>query len=269
MSIGGAGGRTVDRVFVTKQGKPKLARCAVLFIDLLGVRQMNRSRRVAAHLVALESAVTGMYRDFLQPDSPWPAAFFSDTLVLAAPVVRNNEEAAIGGLVIQAAWLQLNLMTAGFFARGGLSLGRVYIRDGLVFGPALVEAYELESRMAVNPRVVLGPSVVASQRADLSFWADPRFSPQASLLLCDDDGHTFINYLGLLFDEPDDPVLGLEQHRDAVVERLREHRGDKRRWEKYRWAAEYHNAVARRAMPKAPQLRIDGAETTWRFSSFA
>jgi hypothetical protein len=65
-----------------RDGTPKLERCAVLFIDLLGVRAMNRGprRRVQQHLVELDRAVTGMYRDYLKPESPWPAAFFSDTL---------------------------------------------------------------------------------------------------------------------------------------------------------------------------------------------
>lgn len=98
-----------------------------------------------------------MYRDFLTEDSPWPAALFSDTLVLAAPVLRkDDEEAAIGGLVVQAAWLQLNLIAEGFFARGGLSFGRFHIRDGLVFGPALVEAYDLESKTAIHRGSCLG-----------------------------------------------------------------------------------------------------------------
>lgn len=228
------------------------------------------SRRVTTHLRALEAAVTRNYRDFLSPDSPWPAAFFSDTLVLAAPVKEHGgEEAAIGGLVIQAAWLQLNLVSSGFFVRGGLSLGRMHLRDGLVFGPALVEAYELESRRAVYPRIVLSSDVDASQRSDLSFYANPSDAPQAALLLCDGDGHTFINYLGLLFENVDDPVQGLAEHREIVAARLEEHRGDKRRWEKYRWVAEYHNDVVGRMRPDASELLVDAEAMTWRFSTFS
>jgi hypothetical protein len=57
----------------------------VLFVDLLGVSAMNRGpkQEVRANLIALERAVSAMYRDYLEPDSPWPAALFSDTLVLA------------------------------------------------------------------------------------------------------------------------------------------------------------------------------------------
>ena len=263
-------GRAVDRVFVTRRGTPKLVRCAVLFIDLLGVREMNRSRRAPSHLVALERAVSRTYREFLRPDSEWPAAFFSDTLVLAAPIVSDtDEESAIGGLVAQAARLQLQLVAAGFFVRGGLSLGRFHIRDGLIFGPALVEAHQLESRVAIHPRIVLSPGVEVSQRAGLGLYAKPQYAPQSLMLLHDDDGHTFINYLGLLFDGPDDPTPGLERHRDAVIGRLAEHCTDKHRWEKYRWLAEYHNAVVGQGLPDTPELLVDGPDMTWQFTSFA
>ncbi|HMJ35352.1 MAG TPA: hypothetical protein VK501_15685 [Baekduia sp.] len=262
--------RFVDRVFVTRRGTPKLVPCAVLFVDLLGVREMNRSPKARDHLIALERAVTGMYRDYLRPESPWPASFFSDTLVLASPVMPySDEESSIGGLVLQAAWLQLNLIAEGFFVRGGLSLGKFHIRDGLIFGPALADAAELEHDVAVHPRIVLSRETEASQRRDLRFYGQPEQSPQNAMLLCDSDGWTFINYLGLLFDEPDDPRPALEAHRDQVTSRLVEHRGNKRVWEKYRWVAEYHNEVVRQRLPSEPALLVGAAAMTWQFGAFA
>jgi hypothetical protein len=261
--------RFVYEGFVDAAGHPRLAPCAVLFIDLLGVRAMNASPQVGQHLRDLDRAVGGMYRNFLAADSPWPAAFFSDTLVLTSPVLpAGEEESAIGSLIVQAAWLQLNLIQAGFFARGGLSLGDFHIRDGLLFGPALVEAAEIEHAKAVHPRVVLSPSAVASQERDLAFYSDAAQSPQNSLLLRDGDGQVFINYLALLLDEPTDPAPAFEMHRDAVVERLRRHQVDKRIWEKYRWAAEYHNAVCAARLPNRPELLVPHTVATWQFAPF-
>ena len=262
-------GRSIGDAFVGERGEPRLAMCAVLFIDLLGVREMNASPDVDDHLVRLERAVTGMYRNFLRADSPWPAAFFSDTLVLASPVDDEDaEESAIGGLVIQAAWLQLNLIAQGFFARGALSLGAFHIREGLLFGPALVEAYELESQVAVHPRVVLGQTAVASQREALHFYASAAESPQNALLLRDRDDQVFINYLGLLFDEPEDPRPALALHRDAIRAALAQHRGDKRRWEKYRWVGEYHNHVVSERLQE-PEFLVEPGDLTWGFEPFA
>lgn len=230
---------------------------------------MNRSRRVVSHLRALEKAVTRDFRDFLDPESPWPAAFFSDTLVLASPVLgAGDEEDAIGGLVVQAAYLQLNLIARGFFMRGGLSFGRFYIRDGLLFGPALLEAADLEHDVAVHPRIVLSDDAVAAEVAFLRYYASPAASPQQMLLMRDEDGKVFVNYLSMLLDEID-PRTDLAWHRDVVIERLSAHRGDRRRWEKYRWVGEYHNAFAKNFFSGTQSLRIPQRHLNSTFAPFA
>lgn len=43
----------------------------------------------------------------------------------------------------------------GFFIRGGLSVGTLFVDDNCVYGEALIDAYELESKVAVNPIVIL------------------------------------------------------------------------------------------------------------------
>ncbi len=242
----------------------------MLFIDLLGVREMNRGRSAGRHLAAIERAVVkGAYRDFLALESPWLSAFFSDTLVLASPVQRaDGEESSIDDLLTQAAWLQLNLIAEGFFVRGALTLGKFHLREGLIFGPALIEAHDLERDVAVHPRIVLGSDAERSQREDLRSHAQPGESPQNLLLLRDADGWTFIDYLGLLFDDPGDPRPVLEMHREIVTVRLREYRNRRRLWEKYRWVAEYHNAVVARQLPGESQLLVDTENITSQFKSF-
>jgi hypothetical protein len=262
--------RFIDPLFVDQAGDPQLVECAVLFVDLLGVGAMNSGPNVRANLIRIERAVTRMYRNFVDPESPWPAALFSDTLVLAAPTSdASDPEDAIGGLTVQSGWLQLNLAAEGLFMRGALTFGEFYIRDGVIFGPALVEAAQLEREHAVNPRVVLGKSAVAAQEDALASYRDPAESPQQALLLRDGDGYVFVNYLGLLFDEPADPEPPLAIHRDAIATQLAAYAADKRIWEKYRWAAEYHNAVCAKTMPAADHLLVPPAATTWTFQSFA
>ncbi len=251
--------RSSANPFLTGSGRPLLVRCAVLFVDLLGVREMNMSQRAAGHLVALHNAVGVMHRDFFGESSRYRSAFFSDTLVLAAPIVRETDDATeVRALVRHARWLQNDLVAEGFFVRGGLSLGSLHFSDQVVFGPALVEAYDLESRAAVHPRIVLSLAAAESQRGKAG----------SSMLLCDDDGQTFVDYLGAVVDEPDGRPSLLRGHRDTVVDRLHGTRRHKRRWEKYRWLAEYHNAVIRRRLPRARELLIEPAAMTWQFSAF-
>ena len=246
--------------FLTRSGRPLFVRCAVLFIDLIGVREMNMSPYAAGNLIALHNAVSIMHRDFFGEASHYRSAFFSDTLVLAAPVDRDTDDTTeVGDLMWQALWLQTNLLAEGFFVRGGLSLGSLHVSDHVLFGPALVEAYDLESRAAVHPRIVLSRAAAETQRG----------AAGGSMLLRDDDGQTFIDYLGAVVEEPDDPTAMLRFHRDTVVDRLHHSRASKRRWAKYRWLAEYHNAVVRRRIPRAGELLVATPAMTWQFTSFA
>jgi hypothetical protein len=258
--------------FVGDDGEPQLVPCALLFVDLLGVSAMTEGEEAQRNLVELDRVIRGTYRDFLEPGSPWPAAMFSDTLVLASPLVGGDlgaAEAATGGLIVQAAWLQLNLAMRGYFLRGALSLGLAHLHDGILFGPALVEAYQVEQRRAVHPRIVLGGRAAAAQRGALKFYREPADSPQNLMLAIDQDDDLFIDYLALLVDEPDELAPAFENHARVVTGKLEEYRQDSRRWEKYRWVAEYHNAACARHVPDESDLLIDVQASDRRFRRLA
>jgi hypothetical protein len=154
--------------------------------------------------------------------------------------------------------------------RGGISVGDFHIRERLIFGPALVAAYDLE-QAANNPRIVLDEPARDAKR---TFRAAAR-GPHTSVapLIEDGDGRVFVDYLGLQLDEPD-AEASLRVHRDVVSEKLNETRNAKSIWEKYRWVAEYHNATLRLAPDSFKQgvdlglLRVNQAEQTWGFRRF-
>jgi hypothetical protein len=252
--------RSTDPLFVRADGQPRLVRCAVLFLDILGMREITRApaEEVERRLRDLDRAVTDMSRDYLEPTSPFPAAFFSDAFVVAAPIEDEAEEQeTVQELLFQTALLQLNFLAAGFYVRGGVSIAPFHIRNRLIFGPALVEAYELESAVAIYPRVVLSDEVAAlAERPN-------------SLLVSDREGRTFVNYLDLVFDDPDGGSRVVEAHRDMVVARLRRHDDRKGVWEKYRWVAEYHNDFVARELEGAEDALVPAESMAWRFAPFA
>lgn len=215
-------------------------------------------------LVELKDALQHPLGDLLAPSSPWAGSFFSDTLVLADPI-RDTllPHEAMGGLAIQAAALQINLAIAGFFLRGAMTIGRVHLHDGLLYGPALVEAYELEQARAVNPRIVLSDEAVNCMRDAMD---DGGLSEEPPFLMREQDGTVFIDYLDVISDDVEDPAAGLQMHKSRVEAELSKHRGDARRWEKYRWVAEYHNAYVETEHPQAASLLIDRAGSMRRYS---
>lgn len=54
------------------------------------------------------------------------------------------------------------LSSANFFVRGGVSIGKMFHKSNMFFGPAFLESYELESEIAIYPRVILSNDVANS-----------------------------------------------------------------------------------------------------------
>jgi hypothetical protein len=88
---------------------------------------------------------------------------WSDSVVLYIPLAPDkNDFPAEGALYMLqvAAFLQLVMLSDAMPVRGGIDLGTGIEVDGQLFGPALVKPYELESKTAEYPRVVIGDSLV-------------------------------------------------------------------------------------------------------------
>lgn len=79
---------------------------------------------------------------------------FSDSLVLSA---EAQDEASVSGLIELAAkvnyrlWREHNILT-----RGGITIGKLIHREGgVLIGPAMIRAYEIESTLSVYPRILI------------------------------------------------------------------------------------------------------------------
>ncbi|MEZ5325174.1 MAG: hypothetical protein R3F19_08930 [Verrucomicrobiales bacterium] len=175
----------------------------------------------------------------------WEIRTFTDNVFLSFPLSSNDGEVELGFLVEDVARFQLHLANRGYFTRGGLSLGRNFIDESMIFGPALVEAYQLESRMARDPRIVLGPTVAELVQQQIGYYDPPHSAPQNSEFLRDADGQIFINYLeAAIVDTDNGPQLNMEMmeaHRERIEAGLRSNVATPQVWSKYRWLASYHN----------------------------
>jgi hypothetical protein len=82
----------------------------------------------------------------------------------------------------------------GFFIRGGLAIGQLFIDKNSVYGVALLEAHHLESKVAINPIVVLCDKTMKLIDKHLNFYAGET-APQFRDVLKGPDGRYFLNYL--------------------------------------------------------------------------
>jgi hypothetical protein len=144
-------------------------------------------------------------------------------------------------------------------------VGDAYIDEHVVYGPALIEAYEAEQQFARDPRIILTASATETFRKRLLTYPEFRRSRWYHQVLTDADGQIFLNYLeGAVEFEHD---IGyphtefLERHRDILIERLKLFTSAPRVWAKYYWSARYHNFFC--------SERVDFEEHTVNLSALA
>lgn len=102
------------------------------------------------------NVITPKHQDFdKKVRSKWPILIthFSDCIVMSAPVSINGS----CNLLIRAInELMYSFFDRGILLRGGISIGKlIHENSGVLFGPGLIEAYQLESKEAKYPRIVV------------------------------------------------------------------------------------------------------------------
>ena len=142
------------------------------FLDILGYKEHSeqffanrlnlygRFKRALAHAHAVNAqSQTFVKNDLLK------VRFFSDSIVLSHPVHEQVEDAAYN-ILQMCKNLSTFLSFEGLFLRGGISKGRHYeqqdqeLNASFLCSEALQEAYDLESKHAVYPRILIHEKVV-------------------------------------------------------------------------------------------------------------
>lgn len=144
------------------------------------------------------------------------------------------------------------LLSQGILTRGALTVGDICIKKGIIFGPALNRAYELESILAKHPRIVIDPELVRfcreRYRVDDAWFhrgstGYPWYKMFSHLLRTDSDDVTFIDYLAheKLGTLDSDGIRRLEEHKELILNGLRRFSSDPRKGAKWEWVRQYHD----------------------------
>jgi hypothetical protein len=263
-----------ESVYQIRNGKPEMQESFLVFIDILGYQSLVRSaksRTDQQHLLsrlhkALSRHVPVLSHQDDGDNSPWYASrVFTDNIVLARPLFHftgGEGESELGHMMLDAALYQLNLALEGFFVRGGIAVGPAYVDDHVVFGPALIEAHDLERERAVFPRIILSAGARGYIGRHVNYYAGgAQSAPQNDELLVDSDGEWFINYVDSARGTKDPEYLYehedvLRFHRDRVVESIVGYRENRHVLEKYLWVGRYHNYVSHYLFPDNVELLI-------------
>lgn len=141
---------------------------------------------------------------------------FSDHIVISYPLKRiatslgsDDSQAALHvllGFSEMVESIAAAALSIGFLIRGGATIGNLYHSGGIVFGEAMVEAYHLESRTAIYPRVVLSQKVCSL--ADWLKWGKMNLRRGS-------DGLYYFNYYRNLVFRSSPPGDGATERRKA------------------------------------------------------
>ncbi|MFD4820139.1 hypothetical protein [Peribacillus butanolivorans] len=139
---------------------------------------------------------------------------FSDSLVISRPFLEAND---LWQIIMNLDLVQKTLASdVGIMIRGGLTAGKLYHKGSISFGPAFVDAYYLESKVAKNPRIIIDPKLLEPNG---DYINDARLDMlKKSNLKEDVDGYYFINFLGGYFAEPVGPEAAKKLREYAVLE---------------------------------------------------
>lgn len=254
--------------FANDTGRPLTQTSVVAYFDLLGyaneMRAAHERGKSDAFLNQIVSTTKYWYesmRDTFSEESGhqrgWELKTFSDNVVVGHPI-RHGGEWELGQVMSNLATLQLAFVLEGnLFLRGSIAVGELYMDDDIVYGVGLLDAVDDEHAADV-PRVVLHDSAVKYVREQIRHYASIRRAPHSRVLLRDEDGRLFINYLsGVWEDGSEEPIYdALKNHRDIVADRLVTYRRTPKLWSKYSWVARYHNYFCE-ALPGGARYALD------------
>lgn len=240
----------------------------VAFLDILGWgKAINRSiadPKVTQQLgITLQGLLTHV--DFIEKmrdmNRPQPTegdpqiTHFSDNVVLSV----TADQSGLSMFEFHLRAIVIGIMHSGYLVRGGVAAGKLIHRNNLVYGPALLRAYELEQK-AKMPRILLddplaigmgeGMPVIdkeGSTIGNVSSWMTDKM-----------DGEKFFNFLVSMPVFPgNNPFKGWLQYiREMLEKRLKDYAACPKIHQKYVWVAERFNEV----LVEYPDLGLDELE---------
>ena len=188
----------------TEDRPAKYHKSLLTYFDILGFREMVGSAtdpEYVANRLRVFSRLSQPERGEMEK---WQHTFshFSDLAVRNVPIKAREELGVEQGLLywelLDLAYIQSHLAEDGILIRGATTVGDIYVDDRLIFGPALIRAYELESGVASYPRIILD-SRVFDQLTDSPELRMPGVADQmkslCTVLARDNDGIWFVDYL--------------------------------------------------------------------------
>ncbi len=225
----------------------------VAFLDILGFKNLvGQSTKNQDILNIINKALNYTYE--IQHDNYHgilsQVEFGKQVTTFSDSIVISYSTSTPGGgfhILMDLIYICNDLLYNGILVRGGVTVGQLIHDEQKCFGPAMIEAYYMESKKAVYPRILINKSVLDF---DLENPGPANTVEQETEYLLSlikavpDDGNLFIldylkqkNELGDLFPYTE----FIFNTRDFIIENLSKFKDNERLYEKYEWLKCYYN----------------------------
>ena len=120
---------------------------------------------------------------------------FSDNIFIAEkiedPKTPNSIFEAYVDVEQFSLMLYMDAMLTGNFMRGKISIGQLYIDDTLVYGQALLDAHDGESKIANYPRIIVDKEIFVRSEKNICDTFNP--PDEEKIVLRDMDGELYLS----------------------------------------------------------------------------
>lgn len=148
--------------------------------------------------------------------------------------------------------IQKQLLDSDIIIRGCITYGDMYVDDNIVYGEALVNAHECESKEVCYPVVVVDQSIM-DYLNNVNQSEEHREIVSVIKRYLTDFNHKFhyVDYLGLhlylipmLFEQM------VKKHKELIEQSIPKYKDNPNILNKYLWLKEYHNHALRKHSPE-------------------
>jgi hypothetical protein len=225
---------------------------AVAFVDVLGFREKLDEFERDAQTKKMEGAeylISGKVNEFINTfkrvtsllDSDnFRYYLFSDNICITVDYVDNPE--LLISLLFTLSELFYSFAEKGYFLRGGVDVGKFVDEQEIALGLPLAKAYEMESKQAVYPRILISPRYTELLKNYLTEHRLPDNSDLSNEQLIHKSCEFF--FLNVFYNviRKEDKVAFFESFRRKITEHLLVNRNKESIYIKYEWLAKQYNA---------------------------
>jgi len=120
---------------------------------------------------------------------------FSDCLSVSVKCEDDYEKDFYNSVALleTISFYQYILMDEGILTRGGVTIGKHYIDENMIFSEGLVKAYKIEQQLSLHPRILIDEDIINKIRNNHHTYLDDVRELLKKLIIQDWDEKYFVN----------------------------------------------------------------------------